>query len=135
MPTSRSDHPNATRIRELFAAFHDRNLAKIQAAIPEHAVWHFPGRTGALAGSHVGRAAILGFLGRVVELTQGSFRLELEDVIANDASGAVFFRGRGARDGRTLDNPTCLRLRIEAGRIVEVWEYVWDLYAVEAFWA
>jgi len=129
------DHPNATRIRELFAAFHARDLAKIEAAIPEHAVWHFPGRDGALAGSHVGRAAILAFLARVPLLTQGSFRLELEDVIANDANGAAFFRGRGTRGGRTLDNPTCLRLRFEAGRIVEVWEYVWDLYAVDAFWA
>ncbi len=35
------DHPNASRIRELFAAFRERDLAKIQAAIPEHAVWHF----------------------------------------------------------------------------------------------
>jgi len=56
-------------------------------------------------------------------------------VVANDASAAVFFRGHGARGDRTLDNPTCLRMRLEAGQIVEVWEYVWDLYAVDAFWA
>ena len=131
----RSEHPNATRIRELFAAFRERDLATIQAAIPERAVWHFPGRHGALAGSHAGRGAILVFLGQVVALTQGTFHLELEDVIANDTSGAVFFRGHGARGQRTLDNPTCLRMRIEAGQIVEIWEFVWDLYAVDAFWA
>ena len=129
------DHPNAIRIRELFAAFRNRDLATIQAAIPETAVWHFPGRQGALAGSHVGRDAILAFLGQVVALTQGTFRFEIEDVIANDASAAVFFRGSGVRDGRTLDNPTCLRMRIEAGQIVEIWEFVWDLYAVDAFWS
>ncbi len=129
------EHPNAIRIRELFEAFRDRDLAAIQAAIPEQAVWRFPGRQGALAGSHVGRSAILAFLGQVVALTQGTFRLEIEDVIANDASAAVFFRGSAVRGERRLDNPTCLRMRIEAGQIVEIWEFVWDLYAVDAFWA
>jgi len=130
-----NDHPNAIRIRELFEAFHRRELAAIQASIPEQAVWHFPGRQGALAGSHVGRSAILAFLGQVVALTQGTFQLELEDVIANERSAAVFCRGRGARGGRTLDNPTCLRMRIDGGQIVEIWEFVWDLYAVDAFWS
>lgn len=130
-----SDHPNAIRIRELFEAFHRRDLAAIQASIPEQAVWHFPGRQGALAGSHVGRPAILAFLGQVMALTQGTFRLELEDVIANERSAAAFFRGSGARGGRTLDNPTCLRMRIDGGQLVEIWEFVWDLYAVDAFWS
>jgi ketosteroid isomerase-like protein len=33
-----------------------------------------------------------------------------------------------------LDNPTCLRIRIDGGRIVEIREFVWDLYAVDDFW-
>ena len=45
------EHPNAVRIRGLFQAFRDRDLAAIQAEIPEQAVWHFPGRRGALAGN------------------------------------------------------------------------------------
>jgi ketosteroid isomerase-like protein len=130
-----SEHPNAARIRGLFRAFRERDLAAIQAAIPEQAVWHFPGRQGALAGSHRGRPAILAFLGQVMALTEGSFRLELEDVIANDTSAVALFRGSGKRAGRTLDNPTCLKMRIQDGRLVELWEFVWDLYAVDEFWA
>ena len=130
-----AEHPNAGRVRGLFQAFRDRDLAAIQAAIPEHAVWHFPGRKGALAGSHRGREAILAFLGKVVALSEGTFRFEIEDVIASDTSAVALFRGSGRRQGRRLDNPTCLRMRIENGRIVEVWEFVWDLYAVDEFWA
>jgi ketosteroid isomerase-like protein len=129
------EHVNAVRIRGLFQAFRERDLAAIQAAIPEQAVWHFPGRKGALAGSHRGRAAILAFLGKVTALTEGTFRFEIEDVIANDASAVAIFRGSGQRQGRTLDNPTCLRMRIRDGQIVEVWEFVWDLYAVDEFWS
>ena len=130
-----AEHPNATRIRALFRAFHDRDLAAIQAAIPEHAVWHFPGRAGALAGSHRGREAILAFLAQVVALSEGTFRLELEDVIAGDGNAVALFRGSGRRRGRTLDNPTCMRMRIQDGQIVEIREFVWDLYAVDEFWA
>jgi ketosteroid isomerase-like protein len=129
------EHPNAARIRALFQAFRDRDLAAIQAAIPEDAVWHFPGKTGGLAGEHRGRAAILAFLGKVAALTEGTFRIELEDVIANDGNAVALFRGSGRRLGRTLDNPTCLRIRIRDGQIHEVWEFVWDLYGVDAFWA
>jgi ketosteroid isomerase-like protein len=129
------EHPNATRIRELFAAFRAANLDVIQSVIPERAVWHFPGRRGRIAGSHVGREAILRFLLDVVQLTGGTFHLDLIDVLANETTGVALFRGHGQREGRTLDNPTCLRMRIEDGQVMELWEFVWDLYAVDDFWS
>jgi uncharacterized protein len=128
------DHPNATRVRELFAAFHGADLDTIRAVIPEHAVWHFPGRRGQLAGSHRGRDAILGFLLKVRALTDHTFHLDLIDVIANDTHAVALFRGHAERHGTTLDNPTCLRMRVEDGQVIEVWEFVWDLFAVDAFW-
>ena len=131
------EHPNAVRIRGLFQAFRDRDLAAIQAAIPEHAVWHFPGRQGALAGSHrrPRRDPRVPRQGRGAH-ARGRFRFEIEDVIANDTSAVGrSFAAAAAREGRTLDNPTCLRMRIEDGQIVEIWEFVWDLYAVDAFWS
>ena len=104
-----STHPNALRIRRLFDAFHHGDLATIQEMIPEAAVWYFPGRRGQLAGEHRGRDAVLAFLMKVQALTNHSFHLDLVDVLANDENAVVLFRGRGERDGKTLDNPTCLR--------------------------
>ena len=129
------EHPNAALIRDLFAAFADADLATIERTIPPEAVWRFPGRSGALAGEHRGREAILAFLARVVELTGGSFGLDLIDVVANDARAVALFRGHGTRGGKTLDNPTCLVMRLDDGRVVELDEFVWDLYHVDDFWA
>ena len=56
-------------------------------------------------------------------------------MLADDERAAVFFRGRGERNGKTLDNPTCLKMRLCEGRIVEVDEFVWDLVAVDEFWS
>lgn len=129
-----SEHANAARVRALFDAFRRGDVGAIQAAIADHAVWHFPGRHGQLAGAHRGREAIFAFLLRVQALTGGSFHLELIDVLANDDRAVALFRGRGTRDGNELDNPTCLSMRLAHGQVVEVWEYVWDLYAVDEFW-
>ena len=79
-----SEHPNATRIRSLFAAFRARDLDTIRAALAEDAIWHFPGRTGKIAGAHVGHGGILAFLARVMELTGGTFGLEIETLLADE---------------------------------------------------
>lgn len=128
------EHPNAARLRALFAAFRATDLTTVLEIIPEDAVWHFPGRGGQLAGSHRGREAILQFLLRVQSLTGGTFHLDLVDIVANDQRAVALFRGHGEREGRTLDNPTCLHVRMQDGRAVEIWEFVWDLYSVDEFW-
>lgn len=129
-----AEHPNVALVRRLFDAFRTHDLPAIVAAIPDDVVWHFPGRHGRLAGAHRGRDAVLAFLGLVSALTDGTFHLDLEDVTASDQHAVALFRGRGARGDKMLDNPTCLRIRIDGGRIVEIREFVWDLYAVDDFW-
>ena len=130
-----AEHANARRVRELFAAFQAGNLEIIEATIADDCVWRFPGRRGQLAGAHVGRDAILRFLLRVPELTGGTFHLDLIDVLANDRHAVALFQGRGTRNGKQLDNPTCLRIRLEGGRAIDIWEFVWDLEHVEDFWS
>ena len=75
-----AEHPNVATVRELFAAFRSADVERIVAAVPADLVWHFPGRRGALAGSHRGRDAVLGFLAHVMELTDtpevAAFRAE-----------------------------------------------------------
>jgi len=126
---------NAAVVRALFDAFARRDLAAILAVVNDDVVWHFPGRRGRLAGAHRGRDAVLRFLASVEELTGGTFHLDLHDVAASATHAVALFRGHGAREGRTLDNPTALVFRIDAGRIVEVREFVWDLYHVDEFWS
>lgn len=132
--TSGGEHPNAVMIRGLFDSFRNHDIERIQAVIAEDAVWHFPGRVGRLAGSHRGRDAIFTFLADVMQLTDGTFGLDLETVVADDDTAVALFRGHGQRSGRTLDNPTCLKICIRGGQAVEIWEFVWDLYSVDKFW-
>ncbi len=130
-----SEHRNAVLVRSLFAAFEHRDVAAVRTLIAEDAVWHFPGSRGALAGDHRGHEAIFRFLASVMTLTQGAFRMDLHDITASDDGAVALFTGHGQRNGKTLDNPTALRVTIHEGKITELWEYVWDLAHVEDFWA
>jgi ketosteroid isomerase-like protein len=127
-------HPNRDLVLNLFAAFERADLETVQASLADDAVWHFPGRRGALAGSHRGWDAILAFLLKVPTITNGTFQAEIIDVVANDQHAVVLFRGHAKRGSKELDNPTSLRIRIENSRITELWEFVWDLDHVEDFW-
>lgn len=133
--SSQTEHPNAATIRKLFESFRNHDIEFVRAAIAEDAVWHFPGRVGRLAGSHRGHDAIFSFLADVMTLTDGTFGLEVETVVADDHTAVALFRGRGQRGGRTLDNPTCLKIAMRDGQATEIWEFVWDLYSVDEFWA
>lgn len=129
------EHRNAARVRELFRAFRERDVDAVLRILPEDVAWHFPGRKGKLAGDHRGREAVIGFLMNVQTLTDGTFHLDLVDVVANDDKAVALFRGHGDRDGKKLDNPTCLLLAMRDGQVAEVWEFVWDLYHVDEFWS
>jgi len=130
-----AEHPNANRIRELFAAFRAGDVAAIDGAIADDAVWRFPGRRGQLAGEHRGKDRIFSFLMNVQALTGGTFHLDLADVAASDEHAVAIFRGHGERQGRRLDNPTALVIRFSGDKIAELREFVWDLEHVEDFWS
>jgi ketosteroid isomerase-like protein len=129
------EHPNAALVRSLFTAFEKREIPAAIDLLSPDAVWRFPGTAGGLAGDHCGREAILAFLAKVMVLTNGTFRLELHDVLGSDSGAVALFTGSGQRDGKVLNNPTALVIAVRDGRIVELREFVWDLPHVEAFWS
>jgi len=131
---SATEHAHAVRLRALFDAFRNGDLSVIERTIAEDAVWHFPGRVGQLAGSHRGRDAILRFLLLVPSLTGGTFHLDLQEVVANERCAVALFRGSATREGRTLDNPTALVFHLAGEQVVEIREFVWDLFHVDDFW-
>jgi ketosteroid isomerase-like protein len=126
----------ACRLTEqLFTAFEKRDIAAAAALINDDAIWRFPGDVGALAGEHQGREAIFQFLMKVAALTDGTFHADRIDLVGDDRVAFLHFIGRARRNEKSLENPTCLRLEFDDGKLVAATEWVWNLADVENFWS
>jgi hypothetical protein len=55
-----------------------------------------------------------------MELTAGTFRAELHDVVADDRHTVAMHLAMGQREGRTLEDREVLVFHVSDGRLVEV---------------
>jgi uncharacterized protein len=127
-------HPNEGIVRSGFDAFAKGDVDTLRQLFDQDAVWHVPGRSP-LSGDHRGMDAILGFLARTMELTGGTFRAEVHDVVANDEHAVAIYVTRGEREGRTLESRDVLVSHIRNGKLAEAWLLSTDLYAVDEFFS
>jgi hypothetical protein len=77
------EHPNAALVERLYAAFDAGDKESLKKLIAEDAVWHVPGATE-VSGDHRGHEAIFAYLQKLADLSGGTFRAELIDVLASD---------------------------------------------------
>jgi uncharacterized protein len=126
-----SEHPNVQRLRDGYEAFGKGDFAALDDLFAEDITWHVSGRSQ-LAGDYEGRAAVYAFFGRLMEVTENSFQLELRKIFADDTQAAVVVTST-ARRGTTSSRTTDVHLyRMQDGRIVEFQETTSDQYAVDA---
>jgi uncharacterized protein len=128
-------HSNADLVRDAIEAFQRGDLDALRHQyFAEDIRYHIPGRSP-LAGDYEGVAQVLEMFGRLLELSGGTFRVDLHDVMANDEHAAALLTMRGERAGRQLQNNTVLTSHIRDGKVAEIWSHQTDLYAMDEFWS
>jgi ketosteroid isomerase-like protein len=128
-------HPNEDLLRRGYAAFASGDMETLNELFDDDIVWHTPGNN-ALAGDYSGKEAVFGNLGQNMEMTGGTFRLEIHDLLANDDHGVVLLRARAERpDGRRLDDNTVQVWHLRGGKAVESWLHPGDASASDQFWS
>lgn len=128
------EHPNVQRIRDVYAAFANGDLAEALKDMAPEAVLHFKG-SGPLSGDHTGLDDITSTLVKGLELTVGSLRLDITDVYADDLHAVVVLRERATRpDGAVLDVDEVHVLALDGeGRITDLWDLPSDPDAHDRF--
>src|SRR5215472_15490091 len=91
---------NADLIRRGYAAFARGDIAAVLAILAEDVLWHVPGR-GPLARDYRGHGEVLGFFGRFMELCDRTFRVQIDDVLANSERVVVLCTESAQRVGRS----------------------------------
>jgi uncharacterized protein len=100
---SQDRETNIGHISEGYAAFGRGDRETVTRLFHPDMVWHAL-RLGELSGDKVGRDAVFAFFGKTMELTEGTFSVTPEEILASDTTGAVVCRSRARRNGRELDD-------------------------------
>ncbi len=128
-------HPNEVIVRRLYEAFAGADLATVDGILADAVTWHAPG-TAQHAGVRRGKAELYASLARLGDLTNGTLRSELIDVLANDRRAVVLQMTHALRDGRLpLRDREVIIYELRDGRVTEVWEHPGDLVAMDTFFA
>ena len=127
-------HPNEALTREGYEAFAKGNQEVLDELIADDIVWHVPGNNP-LSGDHVGKASVFTLFGRIVELSGGTLRQEIHDVLANDEHAVVMVVTRADREGKRLEDRQVHVLHVNNGKVTEFWNHFGNQTAVDEFWS
>jgi ketosteroid isomerase-like protein len=125
---------NIDNTKRAYAAFGTGDLATLTELIAPDCVWHVGGRSQ-LAGDYIGHEQILGYFGKLYELTDGTFTATLDD-IGETESGLVtcVVTLGGRREGNALTTRMIEMGRANAaGQLAECWWFAEDSYAADEF--
>ena len=93
-------------------------------------MWHEPGRNQ-LAGDFRRREAVYELFGRLMEITEGSFHLDLQTVFADDERAVALVVVTASRGGRTVRSYDAHIFHLRDGKIVEFWNGSSDPYSFD----
>ena len=121
-------------VRQYFDYLASGNLDALGQLLADDVVWHQPGASK-VSGIYRGTAALFEHLGRFMKLSQGSFRIDkVDEIMGNGDVVAARIHFVAQRDGRTLAMNGVDLIRVEGGKIREVWLFSGDQAAEDVFW-
>ena len=134
MDQSDAGRANAALIASIYEAFGRGDVAHVFAAFAEDILWHVPGR-GPLSRDYRGHADVQGFFAHFTSLSGGTFRIEIDDMLANDTKVVVLCTESAQRAGRSWSSPQVHVWTVRDGRAAVFWQYQGDQHAEDEFWS
>ena len=126
---------NVAIMQRAYDAFNSADVNTLTELFDASAVWHLPGRSR-FADDYQGREATFAYFGQLGQKTGGTFRAELQHLLADDDDRVVGIQHSSAeRDGKHLDVGNCIVFQLKDGRITDGREHFHDLYAWDEFWS
>ena len=95
------EHPNATLMRRAVGAFMAGDMQLLLEGFAPDVVWYAPGDTPA-SGRFKGREGVRRFFTMMDEVSGGSLRIEVDDVLAGDRFVTIFLSMTAHRHGERM---------------------------------
>jgi ketosteroid isomerase-like protein len=130
----REANANAALIRNGYDAFARGDVQGALAVFAQDILWHIPGR-GPLSRDYRGHAEVLGFFSHFMELSHGTFRIQVDDVLAKGDRVVVLCTESAQRGGRSWSSPQVHVWTVRDGRATVFWQYQGDQQTEDEFWS
>jgi len=129
-----AEHPNAALLRRGYEAFNKGDMATLTELFSEDTVWHEPGNNP-LSGEHQGREAVFAMFGRTAQLSGGTYRAVLHDILANDEHAVALSRLTASRQGKETNSVAVQVYHMTSEKVTEAWDFFQDQRAYDEFWS
>lgn len=126
-------HPNEDLLRKGYDAFNAGDIDTVKSLFAPDIVGHFGGKSQ-LAGDYKGVDEVIGALAKLVELSGGTFKETVHDIVANDTHAVALGEVTAQRDGKTYDQKSVEVYHVNGGKVTEFWDWIEDQDADKDFW-
>lgn len=96
--------------------------------------WHVPGR-GPLSRDYRGHTEVLGFFNHFMRLSEGTFKIRIDEVFARDDRVVILCTESAQRGGRNWSSPQVHAWTVRDGRAIAFWQYQGDQQSEDEFWS
>lgn len=125
---------DAGLVRRGYEAFGAGDMDTLRGLFTDDAVWHLGG-SGGLSGDKQGLDAILAYFGELFTRSDGTIRVDLDDLIGGDHHTVGFQRVHAERNGAAIDQRAVLVFALTDGKVTEVHEFPEDTAKASDFWS
>jgi uncharacterized protein len=134
--SSMAEHPMIRLLTAGHIRYGDLSLERLRLGIADNVVWYTPGNHP-LSGRIEGIEGVFEWLRQSAEVTNGTFRVEMHRILADDEWAAVISTYRGERKGMVLEMPGVQTFRrdMDTNKIIEARIWVYDDVFVNKFWS
>lgn len=134
MANMTAEKTNAALIVSAYEAFSRGNIQSVLTILAEDILWHVPGR-GPLSRDYRGPDEVLGFFDHFMRLSDGTFRVQVDEIFAEGDRVVILCTETARRGGRSWSSPQVHVWTIKDGRATAFCQYQGDQQAEDEFWS
>jgi ketosteroid isomerase-like protein len=120
-------------VKRCYEAFGRGDIPGLLEVLADDIKWHVAGRS-AVAGDYEGHQGVIDFFTKLMELSGGTFQVEVHDFTASDDHVVVLTHETAERDAASLDGNNVHAWHVGGGKATEFWGTAFDQYAWDEFW-
>jgi uncharacterized protein len=129
-----AEHPNVDLLRNGYNAYSTGDMDVLTKLFADDVLWHVAGRSP-ISGDYKGRDQVFGFFGKLMELSDGTMKIDVHDILANDDHAVALVTGTATRGGTSYEGQDVHTFHVRNGQVVEFWDSPVDQYAADEFWS